>query len=312
MAELAAAEPGTSPSALARLPEKCGRANTTQCSFSVRRSRCWPPALAACCRTAPSPARITNSLACHFSTRGRKCHSFWTEELHVPRKRLSFYSFWYLWLCSNKTLACGQAGGFNFPCHGFLTVSAMVRLLNDTIWGKHLKGGPQKRTVIIVNVFWADSPPDSLDTCVLLLQQHQGDNLCPGAHIWFCLSSEKKIEIGHLLWKKKNENYNRKYYCCYRRKEDLFLGGKQHQPKLITGSRVRMEMSHLLGVFSGSRVLHSYKAADRTITLSLEGGVSEAAEWALVLFSGDRCLFLLVASKDSAKKKKRWMNCSKF
>lgn len=218
---------------------------------------------------------------------------------------LLFYSFLYRQLCSNKTLMCEQAGGFNFPCHSFLTVSATLRLLNDTIWGKHLKGGPQKRTVIIVSVFSADSPPDSLNTRVLSPWCCWRCNLCPGAHIWFCLSSEKKIETGHLLWKKKNENYNLKCYCCYRRKEDLFLGGKQHQPKLITGSWVRMEMSHLLGVFSGSRVLHSYKAADRTITLSLEGGVSEAAEWALVLFSGDRCLFLLVASKDSAKKKKK-------
>lgn len=80
---------------------------------------------------------------------------------------LLFYSFLYRQLCSNKTLMCEQAGGFNFPCHSFLMVSAMLRLLNDTIWGKHLKGGPQKRTVIIVSVFSADSPPDSLNTRVL-------------------------------------------------------------------------------------------------------------------------------------------------
>lgn len=36
-----------------------------------------------------------------------------------------------------------------------------------------------------------------------------------------------------------------------------------------------------------------------------EGDISEEAEWKLVLFSRDRCLSLILVSKDSAKKKSK-------
>lgn len=70
----------------------------------------------------------------------------------------------------------------------------------------------------------------------------------------FC--SRKKSEIGRLLKRLRTVNYKHHYY----KRKDLFLGGKQHWHKLITGYWGCMEMSRFVGIFYSSRVLHSYKS----------------------------------------------------
>lgn len=58
-------------------------------------------------------------------------------------------------LCSSRTAAHWQRTGFSFSCHNFLMMSATLRLLNNTVFEKHLtelNRRPQNRDSSSLNV----------------------------------------------------------------------------------------------------------------------------------------------------------------